>query len=187
MTATAFLVMDVQTMIVRRFADADPGYLDRLAAAIGAARDAGHRVIYVTVGFRPGYPEISARNKIFAATASAGGFAPGDPATQIHAAVAPAPDDPIVVKRRVSAFTGSDLEVLLRGLDVDTLVLTGIATSGVVLSTVRQAADLDYRLIVLADACLDADPEVHRVLTEKVFPRQAEIRTVADWIASPAR
>jgi nicotinamidase-related amidase len=64
-------------------------------------------------------------------------------------------------------------------------VLTGIATSGVVLSTLRQAADLDYRLIVLADACLDADPEVHRVLTEKVFPRQAEVRTVAEWTAGP--
>jgi nicotinamidase-related amidase len=49
------------------------------------------------------------------------------------------------------------------------------------LSTLRQAADLDYGLIVLADACLDADPEVHRVLTEKVFPRQAEVSTVAQW------
>jgi nicotinamidase-related amidase len=52
----------------------------------------------------------------------------------------------------------------------------------------RQAADLDYGLIVLADACLDADPEVRRVLTEKVFPRQAEVSTVAQWseqLASP--
>jgi nicotinamidase-related amidase len=89
----------------------------------------------------------------------------------------------VVVKRRVSAFTGSDLDVVLRGLGADTLVLTGIATSGVVLSTLRQAADLDYRLTVLDDACLDADPEVHRVLTEKVFPRQAAVRTVAHWTA----
>jgi nicotinamidase-related amidase len=85
----------------------------------------------------------------------------------------------------VSAFTGSDLEVVLRGLDADTLVLTGIATSGVVLSTLRQAADLDYRLIVLADACLDRDPEVHRVLIEKVFPRQAAVHSVAQWAAQP--
>jgi nicotinamidase-related amidase len=93
-----------------------------------------------------------------------------------------------VILPRASAFTGSDLDVVLRGLGAGTLVLTGIATSGVVLSTLRQAADLDYRLIVLADACLDADPEVHRVLTEKVFPRQAEVSTVAQWagqVASP--
>jgi nicotinamidase-related amidase len=61
-------------------------------------------------------------------------------------------------------------------------VLAGIATSGVVLSTVRQAADLDYRLIVLADACADRDPEVHRVLTEKVFPRQAQVTVTDEWI-----
>lgn len=95
--------------------------------------------------------------------------------------VAPLPGDPIVIKRRVSAFAGSDLQVLLNGLEVGTLVLTGIATSGVVLSTLGQAADLDYQLVVLADACLDADPEVHRVLTEKIFPRQAEVLAVADW------
>jgi nicotinamidase-related amidase len=87
----------------------------------------------------------------------------------------------------VSAFTGSDLQVVLRSLGADTLVLTGIATSGVVLSTLRQAADLDYRLVVLSDGCLDADPEVHRVLTEKVFPRQASVRTVAQWAADAAQ
>ena len=62
-------------------------------------------------------------------------------------------------------------------------MLAGIATSGVVLSTLRQAADLDYRLTVLADGCLDADPDVHRMLVEKVFPRQAEVVSVADWVA----
>lgn len=56
-----------------------------------------------------------------------------------------------------------------------------------VLSTLRQAADLDYRLVVLSDACLDADAEVHRVLTEKVFPRQAEELTVDQWVEQLAR
>jgi len=187
MDATVLLVMDVQRGIVERFAD-DPGYLERLASATAAAREAGVPVVYVTIGFRPGHPEISARNRIFSALASAGGYVEGAPAAEIHPAVAPGPGDLVVTKRRVSAFTGSDLDVVLRGLGAGTLVLTGIATSGVVLSTLRQAADLDYQLIVLADACLDADPEVHRVLTEKVFPRQAEVTTVARWagqLASP--
>ena len=47
-----------------------------------------------------------------------------------------------------------------------------------------QAADLDYRLTVLADGCLDADPEVHQVLLQKVFTRQAEVTSIADWTAS---
>ncbi len=154
-----------------------------MSGAIAAARAAGIPVIYVTVGFRPGHPEVSARNRSFSAVAAAGRFAEGDPAAEIHPAVAPAPGDLTVTKRRVSAFAGSDLDVLLRGLGAGTLVLSGIATSGVVLSTLRQAADLDYRLVVLADACLDADPEVHRVLTGKVFPRHADVLTVAEWAA----
>ena len=152
-------------------------------AAPSPPRAAGIPVIYVTVGFRPGHPEISARNRSFSAVASAGRFTDTDPAAEIHPAVAPAAKDLVVTKRRVSAFAGSDLEVLLRSLGAGTLVLAGIATSGVVLSTLRQAADLDYRLVVLADACLDADPEVHRVLTEKVFPRQADVLTVDEWAA----
>ena len=89
-----------------------------------------------------------------------------------------------MTKRRVSAFAGSDLDVLLRAGGIRSLVLAGIATSGVVLSTLRQAADLDFGLTVLADACADADAEVHRVLTEKVFPRQAEVTTVDAWAAT---
>ena len=85
------------------------------------------------------------------------------------------------MKRRVSAFSGSDLEVVLRSLGVSHLVLTGIATSGVVLSTTREAADKDYRITVLADCCADRDEEVHRVLTTKVFPRQADVRSVEEW------
>ena len=100
---------------------------------------------------------------------------------QIHPEVTPEPGDIVVTKRRVSAFAGSDLDVVLRAGGIDHLVLTGIATSGVVLSTLREAADRDLTLTVLADACLDSDPEVHRVLTEKVFPMQAEVTTVAEW------
>jgi nicotinamidase-related amidase len=150
MASTALLVMDVQQGIVGRFGD-DDGNVPRLAATTQAGRAAGIRVIYVVVGFRAGHPEVSERNKSFAAIAGTGRFADGDPDAGIHPAVAPAAGDLIVTKRRVSAFTGSDLEVVLRAEGIEHLVLTGIATSGVVLSTLRQAADLDYRLTVLAD------------------------------------
>jgi nicotinamidase-related amidase len=182
MTSTALLVMDLQEGIVKRFGDA-ASYLDGLSAAVAAARGAGVSVIYVVVGFRPGYPEVSDRNTSFAAIAGTGRFTDSDPDSRIHPQVAPEPGDVIVTKRRVSAFAGSDLDVVLRAGGVEHLVLAGIATSGVVLSTVRQAADLDYRITVLSDGCADGDPEVHRVLTEKVFPRQAEVTTLADWTA----
>ncbi len=58
-----------------------------------------------------------------------------------------------------------------------TLIILGYATSGVVLSTVRYGADLDYRLVVVEDCCADQDPEVHDFLTQRLFPRQAEVVT----------
>jgi len=61
------------------------------------------------------------------------------------------------------------------------MVLTGVATSGVVLSTIREAADKDYRLTVIADCCADGDEEVHRVLTTKIFPRQSDVCNVKEW------
>jgi nicotinamidase-related amidase len=105
------------------------------------------------------------------------------PATASHAAVAPQVDDIVVTKRRVGAFSGSDLDVVLRALQVEGLALAGIATSGVVLATLRAAADLDFRCTFLADCCDDGDHEVHRVLTTRVFPRQAAVLSVDDWKA----
>ena len=183
MTSTALLIMDVQQSIADRFRG-EAGYLPRLASAADAARGAGIRVIYVTIAFRPGYPEVSPRNRTFAGITGTGRYIDGDPGSLIHPAIAPAPGEVVIAKRRVSAFAGSDLDMVLQAGGVDSLVLAGIATSGVVLSTLRQAADLDYGLTVLADGCLDADPEVHRVLLEKVFPRQADVTTIADWTAS---
>jgi nicotinamidase-related amidase len=180
MPNSALIVMDIQQSIVARIPD--PEYLPRLRGAIDAARAAEIPIIYVVIGFRAGYPEVSLRNKSFGTVAQSGAFTEGDPGSQIHPDIAPLPGEVVVTKRRVSAFTGSDLDLVLRGYGVDHLVLTGIATSGVVLSTLRQAADLDFVLTVLADGCLDADPEVHRVLTEKVFPRSADVGTIEEWV-----
>ena len=132
-------------------------------------------VIYVAVGFRAGHPEISPRNMIFSAIRQTGIFGPGAPGVEIHPAVAPLERDIVVVKHRVGAFLGTDLEMVLRAGGIDTLVMAGIATSGVVLSTLRHAADADFRIVVAADCCSDRDAEVHRVLLEKVFPRQAQV------------
>ncbi|HEX4220529.1 MAG TPA: isochorismatase family cysteine hydrolase [Acidimicrobiales bacterium] len=182
MARSALLVMDVQNGVVERYGTDSGPLLVALATATRAARHAGVPVIYVRIAFRPGSPEISGRNRTFSALAERGGMGVDDPSTQIHPAVEPGQGDVVVIKKRVSAFAGSDLDVVLRSLDVDSLVLTGIATSGVVLSTLRQAADLDYHLTVLRDGCADADPEVHRVLVDKVFPRQAEVLAVIDWM-----
>ena len=180
---SALLIMDVQPEIVALYGD--PGLTERLARAASAARATGVLVVYVTVGFRPGHPEISPRNRQFAPIAQADGFVEGVSST-LHPALAPQPGDVELTKRRVSAFAGSDLDMVLRARGIEALVLGGIATSGCVLSTLRQAADLDFVLTVLSDGCLDSDDEVHRVLCEKVFPPQADVVSVDAWISGLA-
>lgn len=92
----------------------------------------------------------------------------------------------MVTKRRGSAFSGSDLDLVLRARGIDSLVLAGIATSGVALYTLCQANDLDFGLTVLSDVCLDTDPEVHRFLTGKLFPQWADVVAVEDWLIALA-
>jgi nicotinamidase-related amidase len=169
---TALLVMDVQPGIIDRVADPSD-YLNRVQSAVDVAHARRFPVIYVVVGFRPGAPEASERFKSLAPKL----IDPGPVLT-------PGADDLVVVKRRVSAFAGSDLEVLLRTLHIRHLVLTGIATSGVVLSTLREASDKDFQITVIADLCADADEEVHRVLVTKVFPRQARVVTLDEWCSA---
>ena len=125
------------------------------------AREAGLFLCYCATVFRPGYVEISERNKTFSARKHSGQPPISDPVELIHPAVRPAAGEVVVGKHRVNALHG---------------------TSGVVLSTVRAAADLDYRLIVVEDCCADQDADVHDFLTQRIFPRQAEVVTSSDVI-----
>jgi nicotinamidase-related amidase len=183
-TTSALLVMDFQSRIVEGHAVDSEALLERTRLLLEAARAAQLLVVYVVVGFRAGYPEVSRRNQSFAAILDSGRFAEGDRDAAIHPQLAAAPGEPVVTKHRVGAFGGTDLEMILRAHNIETLLLCGIATSGVVLSTLRCAADADYRIVVASDCCSDSDAEVHRVLTEKVFPRQARVVCARDIIAA---
>lgn len=172
--------MDMEAGILQNLPTANE-VIDKAAKAIAAARQKGLAVIYVVVGFRPSAPEINDANKNFSAMRPRLENADMNAFMQIAPALSPTQGDLVVTKRRYSAFTGSDLEVVLRAKGIQHLVLSGVSTCGVVLSTLREAADKDYRLTVLSNACGDADEEVHRVLTAKVFPKQAEAMTVEEW------
>ena len=174
------LVMDYQRAMVNTLPGA-ADLLPRMAEAIYAARSWGVRIGYVWMGFDDvDYDAIPRTNKSMAAAASSRRLHREAPETAIHDAVAPQPGDLVVRKTRVGAFSTTDLDQRLRDLEIDTLILAGITTSGVVLSTVREAADRDYRLYVLKDASLDREQEVHDLLTGKIFPRQAYVISIAD-------
>ena len=178
---TALLVMDLQPNILDRLPGKEE-YLPKVLKAVDAAHEKSIPVIYVVVGFRAGFPEVSPNNKSFSALTSTTEAQSGmvDP----KPVITPIEGDVVVTKRRVSAFAGSDLEVILRAKEITHIVLAGIATSGVVLSTLREAADKDYEITVLSDLCADFDSEVHEVLINKVFSRQATIVTGEEWVNS---
>lgn len=176
---SALLIMDFQNGALSTIADT-ADLLNRAAHARGTADAAGMQVVYIRVAFAPDQlAAIPDRNKMFAAIAAAGFLADGSPETQIPPMIAPRAEDRVFTKTRVSAFSTTELAAFLDERGIDTLVLAGIQTSGVVLSTVRDAADRDYRLLVLADCCADPDAGVHETLTTKVFPRQADVTDTA--------
>jgi nicotinamidase-related amidase len=182
LSRAAVLSMDLQTAIVSRYLTSADDFMTRAAGVLKRARDRGIKVIHVQVGFRPGLPEVSLRNQLFGAIKSSPEWQKifEGPAGAIHPAVGPEGEDIVVTKHRVSAFAGTDLDMILRANDIDTLILLGIATSGVVLSTLLEASDADYRLIVVKDCCADQDQEVHACLMEKVFPRRAAVLSAAE-------
>ena len=182
-TRTAVLIMDYQNDIVSMLPEnVQVPLLDRANTILKKARQAHLPIVYVVVRFRNGYPEVNPQNKLFGSLKESGRLREGTTGSEIHDRVAPQPEDIIVTKRRVGAFSTTDLETILRAKNINTLVLFGISTSGVVLSTIRWAADMDYSLVVISDACADRDAEVNRVLMDKVFPWQATVVTTREFL-----
>jgi nicotinamidase-related amidase len=177
---SALLIMDVQGPMVGGLPNKEE-YLQKVQQAIDAAHANNITVIYAVVGFRPNLPEFNPRSKGLRALRDAGIT---DALVNPVPVLTPAETDVVVMRSRVSAFSGSDLETILRAKNINHLVLTGLSTSGVVLSTLRAAVDKDFVLTVLSDLCADRDEEVHRVLTEKVFPRHADVMSSEAWLGT---
>ncbi len=173
--------MDYQNAIVDMLGEPED-LLARAQEAIETVRSRGGRVGYVRVAFTDAdFEAIPPTSRMGARVGtSPQAFHDDSPTTAVHAGVAPREGDIIVRKTRVGAFSTTDLDTQLRERDIDTLILAGISTSGVVLSTVRDASDRDYRVLVLSDATADPDTQVHDFLIERIFPRQADVITLAE-------
>ena len=161
---TAVLIMDFQQRIIANVATEPAAVVENASRALAGARAAGIPVIYVVHRGGP--------------------FAEYAPDVELHAGVTPADGEMVITKVRPGPFSTTALDVTLREMGRDNLVIMGVATSGCVLSSVRWAVDINYSFIVLSDACSDGDPEVHRVLTEKVYPRQGTVMTTDEFLAA---
>ncbi|MFI6457325.1 cysteine hydrolase family protein [Streptosporangium amethystogenes] len=180
---TALLVMDYQPGILALLPEGGDreALLGRVEGAIADVRANGGTIVYVRVGFTEAdWDAIPATNKSFAPVAQHRVMHHEDPATAIHDRLAPQDGDITVRKIRYGGISTTDLDQRLRERGITTLVVSGISTGGVVLSTVIDAADRDYRLYVLSDCVADPDAEVHNVLLHRVFPSRAHIIDTAE-------
>jgi nicotinamidase-related amidase len=179
----ALVLMDFHAQIVDWHGAAGQQAVLAAAIALEHARGRQLAIFHVVPNYRPDYPELPDRAP-FDAVKTAGLFREANPAAGIAPELAPGSGEAVAPKRRYSPFFANDLLHLLRMREVRTLVFAGIATSGVVLSAVRDAWDRDFRSVVLSDACADPDADVHQFLITKLLPPQATVLSVADWCRS---
>jgi nicotinamidase-related amidase len=181
-SATALLLMDFQYAMVGALGEAAAGPV--VANAVAArewARANKIHVAHIRLGFEPAEAvQIPDTNKNFAPVRTAGMLRTGSPEAEIVDLVKPADDEQVFRKTRIGAFSTTSLGTWLEERGIDTLILAGIMTSGVVLSTVREASDRDLRAIVLRDATADMDPVAHQALVERVFPATADVVSTAE-------
>ncbi len=175
---SALIVGDLQVGIVESYPFAK-SVMPAVTQLVPRARAAGALIVFVRFAFRPNGTDVP--GEPFASFYRAGAhFHEGSPGTEVAFDVAP--EDVVVLKRRTSAFAGTDLDLVLRARGIDSLALCGVATSAMVAATLYDASDRGYQLTVLRDGCADPDPAVHELLVDRVFrSRGADIRSCADW------
>jgi len=191
---TALLVMDLENDLVHEdgaFKDFgfakmvnDNDVLGKVNTLLAAARRAPVKVIHVSVKFRPGHPEASRSAGLFQAVVSANALVEGTWGATIHEAVSPKEGEPVVTKRAVSAFAGSDLEKLLQTAGITTLILSGVATNFVVEGTAREASDRGYNVVVVGDCCASVSQEAHDSSLTTALPFLATIATLDEVTAA---
>lgn len=179
---TVLLFLDLQVGIMMRFPEGHP-ILDNAASAIAVARKHGVQVAHIRVALSEddanaiperniGFGSVKDNKQMVTA------LHPDAPTSQIHPKLAVQEGDVVHRKIRYGPFMAYPSKAMLDDFEkkgIDTVIIGGVATSGAVLSAVRQLADLDYGLVVLEDCCADTEPDVHKILCEKVFPKQARV------------
>jgi nicotinamidase-related amidase len=180
----ALVVGDLQSGITRNYPFARK-LVPVVAEILPAARAAGALIVFIRTELRVNGLDVAPNNALITALHAAGdAFHQGSPDTEVDPALGITDGDAIVTKRRGSAFTGTELDMILRGQGVDSLAVAGVATSAMVAATVYDAFDRDYRLTVIADACADPEPAVHDFFVDTVFPeRGVDVTTARGWAA----
>lgn len=173
---TALLVMHYQTDILGLFPSVAPDLLAHTRTLCDAARAKGVGVYFANLRFSPGYPEVSPSNKNGQGIKRLGLFVDDRTAPELGQQA----DEPLIVAHRASVFFGTDLQSRLVAQGIDSLIMVGIASTGVMLSSVAYASDADFRLYTVKDCCYDPDQVVHEHLFSTAFDSRTTVLSLAD-------
>ncbi|BAO93998.1 isochorismatase family cysteine hydrolase [Caballeronia insecticola] len=173
---TALIVMHYQADILGLFPAVAPALVANTRRLCDAARARRVGVYFVNLRFSPGYPEVSPLNKNGQGIRRLGLFIDDQTAPEL----APRDDEPLIDAHRASVFFGTGLAERLAARGVDSLIMAGIASTGVVLSSVAYASDADFRLYTVKDCCYDPDQVVHEHLFATAFDSRTTVLSLAD-------
>jgi nicotinamidase-related amidase len=178
---TALIIGDLQRGITGAYPFARQ-VLPPLTELLPRARAAGVLVVFVRIAFRANRADLPKDNALFSSFFEAREiFHEGVPGTEIDLPVHD--EDVVILKRRASAFAGTDLELVLRAHSVESIAVAGVATSAMVAATCYDAADRGYRVTVLRDGCADGDSTIHDFFMDKVLPsRGHDVVSSAQWL-----
>ncbi|VVE09806.1 cysteine hydrolase [Pandoraea iniqua] len=179
---TALVIMHYQTDILALFPSVAPTLLSNTRKLCDAARAKGIALYFAKIHFSPGYPEVSPLNKNGQGIKQLGLFVED----RISPELGQQPNEPLIIAHRASVFHGTDLEVRLSAKGIDTLIMAGIASTGVMLSSIAYASDADFRLFTVKDCCYDPDQVVHDHLFSTAFESRTHVLSLPDaltWLA----
>lgn len=162
---------------------AERNVIDVVGTLQDAARTAGATVVYTRVAFNDDYSDLNANSPLLGMVAQNHCLVDGSDKAQVVSQLTPRDGDLVVTHKRVGGFADSELDAQLRERGIDTVLFAGVATNASVEGTARQASDLGYRTVIVADACSAADTGAHEASISSLG-LLAEITTSAEAIGA---
>ncbi|MCX5093961.1 cysteine hydrolase [Streptomyces sp. NBC_00365] len=151
-----------------------------------AARAVGTSVIHVRTAFRPGYTDLIINCPLLALVEERKALLDGTRGADLIEELSPEPGELVITHTRLTGFHGTDLNGILRGKGIDTVVFSGVATDHAVQGTAREAVNHSYRSLIVSDACSAANDETHQAALD-TFTLLGEIVTTQDVEAAFSR
>jgi nicotinamidase-related amidase len=187
---TAYIVVDMQ----KHFVNSREGFLAALydivrsdhiientVKLMAACRKSGIHVFHITVAHKSDRSDV-VPTLIDENLSNMPVLPEGSNDAQIIDELKPLPGEDIIIKRRHGAFYNTELELLLRAREIDTVLVSGVLTDACVANTVWQAWERDFNVILVSDCCATRTRERHIYWIKNIFPRTSRVRNTEEVV-----